>query len=164
MITDRMTMAHGLEARSPFMDHELAQFVARLPASLKVRGRSLRYLQKKLASRYLPSKVMTMPKQGFASALPYLLRDEYRQLFDAYLRGSSLLVNDGWLNREPMEALLGEHLSGARDHGNRLWLLLNSEVWYRMHVLGQDRSDLAAELRSLGAPLAVDSLESAAVG
>jgi asparagine synthase (glutamine-hydrolysing) len=164
MITDRMTMAHGLEARSPFMDHELAQFVARLPGSLKVRGRSLRYLQKKLASRYLPSEVMTMPKQGFASALPYLLKDQYRQLFDGYLRGSSRLVADGWLNRGPMEALLGEHLSGARDHGNRLWLLLNSEVWYRMHVLGQERSDLADELRGLGAPVPVGSLASAAVG
>jgi asparagine synthase (glutamine-hydrolysing) len=163
MITDRMTMAHGLEARSPFMDHELAQFVARLPGSLKVRGRSLRYLQKKLASRYLPSEVMTMPKQGFASALPYLLKDQYRQLFDAYLRGSSRLVADGWLNREPMEALLVEHLSGARDHGNRLWLLLNSEVWYRMHVLGQDRLEMADELRSLGRP-AVAPLASASVG
>jgi asparagine synthase (glutamine-hydrolysing) len=156
MITDRMTMAHGLEARSPFMDHELAQFVARLPTSLKVRGRTLRYLQRKLASRYLPEKVLTMPKQGFASALPYLLADEYRVMFDAYLRGSSRLVSDGWLNRAPMEALLSEHLSGARDHGNRLWLLLNSELWYRMHVLGQDRNELADELRDLRkAPAAV---------
>jgi len=164
MITDRMTMAYGLEARSPFMDHELAQFVARLPGSLKVRGRSLRYLQKKLASRYLPSQVMTMRKQGFASALPYLLRDEYRQLFDAYLRGSSRLVTDGWLNRAPMEALLGEHLSGARDHGNRLWLLLNSEVWYRMHVLGQDRSELADELHALAPPAAEPALAQARAG
>jgi asparagine synthase (glutamine-hydrolysing) len=164
MITDRMTMAYGLEARSPFMDHELAQFVARLPGSLKVRGRSLRYLQKKLASRYLPTQVMTMRKQGFASALPYLLRDEYRQLFDAYLRGSSRLVTDGWLNRAPMEALLGEHLSGARDHGNRLWLLLNSEVWYRMHVLGQDRSELADELHALAPPAAEPALAQARAG
>jgi asparagine synthase (glutamine-hydrolysing) len=104
----------------------------------------------------LPEKVLTMPKQGFASALPYLLADEYRVMFDAYLRGSSRLVSDGWLNRAPMEALLTEHLSGARDHGNRLWLLLNSELWYRMHVLGQDRNDLAHELRDLRkAPAAV---------
>jgi hypothetical protein len=72
-------------------------------------------------------------------------------------------VADGWLNRAPMEALLGEHLSGARDHGNRLWLLLNSEVWYRMHVLGQDRFELAEELRSLGRPAAAP-LASASVG
>ena len=105
-----------------------------------------------------------MPKQGFASALPYLLRNEYQELFDAYLRGSSRLVADGWLNREPMEALLSEHLSGARDHGNRLWLLLNSEVWYRMHVLGQDRFELSNELRALGRPAAVAFIASASVG
>src|SRR5262249_53856022 len=54
MITDRICMAHGLEARSPFMDHELAQFAAHLPPALKVRGGTLRYLQRKLAARYLP--------------------------------------------------------------------------------------------------------------
>ena len=57
MIQDRMTMAHGLEARSPFMDHELAEFAARLPARLKVRGRSLRYIQVQLAKRYLPGGI-----------------------------------------------------------------------------------------------------------
>jgi asparagine synthase (glutamine-hydrolysing) len=150
MITDRMTMAHGLEARSPFMDHELAQFVARLPGDLKVRGRSLRYLQRRLADRYLPQKVRAMKKQGFSSALPYLLAEEYRLLFDAYLGKSSLLVSDGWLNRGPMDVLVAEHLSGARDHGNRLWLLLNSEIWYRMRILGQDRDELRREMRSIG--------------
>jgi len=73
MITDRICMAHGLEARSPFMDHELAAFAARLPPSLKVRGGTLRYIQRKLAARYLPSQILNRPKQGFSSALPYLL-------------------------------------------------------------------------------------------
>jgi asparagine synthase (glutamine-hydrolysing) len=152
MITDRMTMAHGLEARSPFMDHELVQFVARLPVQLKVRGRTLRYLQRTLASRYLPEKVRTMPKQGFSAALPYLLADEYRLLFDTYLTESSSLIRDGWLNRKPIEKLVKEHLSGRRDHGNRLWLLLNSEIWYRVHIQGQDRFALRHELRALKKP------------
>jgi len=54
MILDRTSMAHGLEARSPFMDHKLAEFVARIPATLKVRGRTRRYIQARLAERYLP--------------------------------------------------------------------------------------------------------------
>ena len=85
MITDRICMAHGLEARSPFMDHELAQFAARLPDALKVRGGTLRYIQRKLAARYLPAEILNRPKQGFSSALPYLLQTQYARLYDILL-------------------------------------------------------------------------------
>ncbi|MGH7574131.1 MAG: asparagine synthase (glutamine-hydrolyzing), partial [Longimicrobiales bacterium] len=64
MILDRMTMAHGLEARSPFLDHTLAEFAATLPTDLKLRGRTRRYLEGKLAARYLPPAVHARPKQG----------------------------------------------------------------------------------------------------
>jgi asparagine synthase (glutamine-hydrolysing) len=141
MITDRMTMAHGLEARSPFMDHRLAEFAARLPNRLKVHGRSLRVIQRRLAARYLPREILDRPKQGFSVALPYLLRDEYRVLYERYLPGSRL-VRDGVLRREPIAEMLGAHLAGRADHGNRLWLLINAELWYRMQVLGDSRESL----------------------
>jgi asparagine synthase (glutamine-hydrolysing) len=136
MISDRMSMAHGLEARSPFMDHRLVEFAASLPSSLKVRGRTLRYIQRKLAARYLSPEILSRPKQGFSSALPYILRDEYRSLYDRYLRDSEL-VRAGIFERKPLDALLTAHLAGHEDHGNRLWLLINSEVWYRMSILGE---------------------------
>ena len=85
MIVDRTTMAHGLEARAPFMDHKLAEFVARIPASLKVRGRHLRYIQTRLAERYLPPEIVHRKKQGFSSPLPYLLADEFKLLFETFL-------------------------------------------------------------------------------
>jgi asparagine synthase (glutamine-hydrolysing) len=147
MISDRMTMAHGLEARSPFMDHRLAEFAARLPSALKVRGRNLRYIQRKLAARYLPPEILSRSKQGFSSALPYILRDEYRELYARYLKDSEL-VRAGILARAPIETLLQEHASGRIDHGNRLWLLINSEIWYRMMILGQSREDF----RETGGP------------
>jgi asparagine synthase (glutamine-hydrolysing) len=140
MISDRMTMAHGLEARSPFMDHRLAEFAARLPSALKVRGRSLRYIQRKLAARYLPPEILSRSKQGFSSALPYILKDEYREFHARYLQDSEL-VRAGILARAPIQTLLQEHASGRIDHGNRLWLLINSEIWYRMMILGQSRED-----------------------
>jgi asparagine synthase (glutamine-hydrolysing) len=146
MITDRMTMAHGLEARSPFMDHRLVEFAARLPTSLKIRGRSLRYIQRKLAARYLPREVLQRPKQGFSSALPYILRNEYRTLYDRFLSDAEL-VRAGVLARAPIEKLLREHIAGRVDHGNRLWLLINSELWYRMMILGHSRDDMRRELR-----------------
>ncbi len=141
MISDRMSMAHGLETRSPFMDHRLAEFAASLPSDMKVRGRSLRYIQKKLAARYLPASILTRPKQGFSSALPYLMRDQYRALYERYLRDSAL-VRDGVFESASIERLLAAHLAGREDHGNRLWLLINSEVWYRMMILGQSKDSL----------------------
>ena len=149
MITDRITMAHGLEARSPFMDHRLAEFAARLPSEMKVRGRSLRIMQRKLAARYLPEAILTRPKQGFASALPYLLQAEYRQLYGHFLRDARL-VRAGILSGPAIEMLLRQHLAGRADHGNRLWLLINAELWYRMMIEGEDRECLQAELNSLG--------------
>jgi asparagine synthase (glutamine-hydrolysing) len=147
MITDRICMAHGLEARSPFMDHELAAFAARLAPALKVRGGTLRYIQRKLAARYLPSGVLSRPKQGFSSALPYLLQSEYSQLYSSCLRDSKLAQNH-ILDGAVMAQLIDEHLAKRADHGNRLWLLINAEIWYRMAILGQSKEDMRDELVS----------------
>jgi asparagine synthase (glutamine-hydrolysing) len=133
------------------MDHRLAEFTARLPSSLKIRGRSLRWAQRKLAGRYLPAEILDRPKQGFSSALPYILKDEYRALYERFLPDSKL-VADGILRRAPIDALLAEHLAQRADHGNRLWLLINAELWYRMKILGQQREDL--QLGSLRGKLA----------
>jgi asparagine synthase (glutamine-hydrolysing) len=135
MILDRTTMAHGLEARSPFMDHKLVEFMARVPASLKVCGRSRRYLQTRVAERYLPMEVTRRKKIGFSSALPYLLSCEFKRLFETFLSDSHL-VRDGYFNDAALRHLLAEHLSGRTDHANRLWLLCNSEVWYRVGIEG----------------------------
>jgi asparagine synthase (glutamine-hydrolysing) len=143
MISDRMSMAHGLEVRSPFMDHRLAEYAARLPSSLKVRGRQLRYIQRKLAARYLPPEILSRSKQGFSSALPYILKNEYRTLYGTYLENSEL-VRAGVLDGAPIRKLLAEHLGGRIDHGNRLWLLINSEIWYRMMILGQPKDGFRA--------------------
>ncbi len=147
MITDRICMAHSLEARSPFMDHKLAEFAARLPSTLKVRGGSLRHIQRKLAARFLPPRILNRPKQGFSSALPYLLQEQYAHLYGACLR-KSLLARDGVLDGAFMSRLVDEHTAQRADHGNRLWLLINAEVWYRMMILGQSREDVRLELAS----------------
>jgi asparagine synthase (glutamine-hydrolysing) len=145
MILDRMSMAHGLEARSPFMDHKIAEYAARLPVCLKVRGRGLRYIQRKLAERYLPLEVLARPKQGFSSALPYMLKGEFNFLFDLYLR-DACLARDGILNQAAISQTLSEHVKGLRDHGNRLWLLLNAEIWYRLFIDGQSPAIMKAEM------------------
>jgi asparagine synthase (glutamine-hydrolysing) len=141
MILDRTSMAHGLEARSPLMDHELVEYVAKIPSALKVKGRSLRYIQRRIAERYVPPQVLNRNKQGFSSGLPYLLAKEYHQLFEAFLYDSHL-VRDGYLKEQPIRVLLGEHLGKQVDHGNRLWLLCNAEVWYRMAIGGWSKDQV----------------------
>jgi asparagine synthase (glutamine-hydrolysing) len=145
VISDRTSMAHGLETRSPFMDHRLAEFAAQLPEHLKVRGRGLRVIQRRLASRYLPPDVLARPKQGFASALPYLLGAQFQRLFPRVLAGSRL-VDDGILRRDTIDRLLQADRDRAADHGVRLWLLVNAELWYRMKILGVTRDAMRQEL------------------
>jgi asparagine synthase (glutamine-hydrolysing) len=148
MILDRMSMAHGLEARSPFMDHELAEFAATLPVRLKVRRRQRRYIELRLAERYLPAEVVNRPKQGFSSALPYMMGDNYRALFRRYLTGARL-ASTGVVRPDGVTRLLDEHLAGQVDHGNRLWLLLNAEIWWRVHLEGADVAEMETEMREI---------------
>jgi asparagine synthase (glutamine-hydrolysing) len=147
MILDRMTMAHSLESRSPFLDHRLAEFCASIPPSFKVRGTKRRYIQVELAKKYLPSELISKKKQGFSSALPYMLADEFKFLYKIFLN-NSCLVRAGYLNQSAIEKLLYEHLNKKSDHGNRLWLLCNAEVWYRMYIENQGRDSIKELLNS----------------
>jgi asparagine synthase (glutamine-hydrolysing) len=90
---------------------------------------------------------LNRPKQGFSSALPYILQEQYAHLYGACLR-KSLLARDGVLDGAVMSRLVDEHTAQRADHGNRLWLLINAEVWYRMMILGQSREDVRLELAS----------------
>ena len=146
MILDRMTMADGLEVRAPFMGHEIAQFAARLPVRLKVRGQCTRYLQRRLEEKYLQDSVLNQPKQGFQSALPYMLKHKYELLTGLFLRDSQF-ARDGILLQQPMDRLVQQHRIGKADHGNRLWLLLNSTLWYRIHIQGTTVADLSAQIQ-----------------
>jgi asparagine synthase (glutamine-hydrolysing) len=153
MILDRATMAYSLESRSPFLDVRFAEFMARVPARHKVRGRQLRYLERKLAERYLPPEVLRRKKQGFASPLMYILNGEVRRLAPRLLHESEL-ARDGYLRPGRIAELVAEHLEGRRDHGNRIWLLLSAEVWYRHFIGRRSAADLEAELAEAvgGAP------------
>jgi asparagine synthase (glutamine-hydrolysing) len=145
MILDRATMAYSLESRSPFLDPRLAEFMARVPTGLKVRGSQLRYLERRLAERYLPDEVLRRKKQGFASPLMYIMEEEVRTLAPRLLFRSEL-VRDGYLQGSRVKQLVEEHLNRRRDHGNRIWLLLSAEVWYRRYIGGRSTADLEAEL------------------
>ena len=96
------------------MDHELAEFAARLPPRLKVRGRALRYVQVQLARRYLPPEVLTRKKHGFSSALPYLLKGELDTLYEVFLRNTEL-AQDGLLRQAAIDRLVGTNIEEAKQ-------------------------------------------------
>jgi len=144
-ILDRATMAYSLESRSPFLDPRFGEFMARVPASMKIKGRRLRHLERRLGERYLPPEVLQRKKQGFASPLMYILEDEVRALAPRLLLESEL-ARAGYLRGERMKQLVDEHLSRRYDHGNRIWLLLSAEVWYRRYISGRSTADLELEI------------------
>ena len=141
MILDRMSMAHSLEARCPFLDHKLAEFSAMIPSKYKVDGKKRRIIQIELAKKYLPAEIIERKKQGFASPFTYLLQDEYKILFRKFLKNSRL-VEENYLYGETITNLLNEHLNKKADHGQRLWLLCNAEIWYRMFIDGINKNKL----------------------
>ncbi len=146
VLVDRMTMAHSLEGRLPMLDHPVVEFAARLPVDAKLRGRTLKYLLRKVAERHLPEEVTEAPKQGFMFPIARWLREDLRECVRPLLL-ESRLVEEGFFRREALEALLDEHQSGRVDHHHRLWMLLNLEVWYREYLGGDTVEELAAEMR-----------------
>jgi asparagine synthase (glutamine-hydrolysing) len=125
---DRMTMAASLEGRSPFLDHEIVEWTARLPDSLKRRGRQGKYLLKKAFDAYLPKSVKSHRKQGFGIPLGAWFRGPLRDW------SSELLLDSGgpldrWFHSAEISRLLGEHRDGRTDHGKRLYALTMLAVW-----------------------------------
>jgi asparagine synthase (glutamine-hydrolysing) len=152
MILDRMTMAHGLESRAPFLDHKLAEFCAKIPPEYKVKGKKRRLIEIEIAKKYLPQELIFRKKQGFASPFTYLLADEYKLLFNKFLKNSRL-VEDNYLKDGLINSMLNEHLEMKADHGQRLWLLCNAEIWYRMFIDGMSKEEFGNILHQTEEPL-----------
>ena len=143
MLTDRMTMAHSLEARSPFLDHGLVEFLAGFPSSLKIRDRQLKYVLRKLAVDYLPPSIVRREKQGFMFPMAYWFQGR----LNGFIRRSLLdshFVKEGLFNQEAVLTLVEEHRTRRADHHVRLWMLLNLEVWYRL-TIKQQRVEAVSE-------------------
>ncbi len=130
---DIATMAHSLEARSPFLDHVLVEFAARVPGHLKLRGFTPKYVLRRAARRLLPPAILERPKQGFSLPVDPWLRGELRGYAHDLLLGPRALAR-GCFRPEAVRRLLDEHHSGAAEHGGRLWVLLMLEIWQRTCV------------------------------
>ena len=139
---DRASMAHSLEVREPLMDHELVEWVATLPSSLKLRGSNGKAFFKKSMEPHLPNDVLYRPKMGFSVPLARWLRGPLRQrLHSALLKGP--VVEGGWLNPVVVRQLVEQHESGRADHSTPLWTLLMFDAFLR-NTLGGAQLPVAA--------------------
>jgi asparagine synthase (glutamine-hydrolysing) len=121
--TDRMSMAVSLEAREPLLDHRLVEFAARLPASLRIRGNSGKYLLKKAMEPYLPQDILYRQKMGFVTPISDWFRGALAGEASA-VAGGSALAKTGWFDTRMLAKVAADHKSGVSDHGRLLWQLV----------------------------------------
>ncbi|MGH9766704.1 MAG: asparagine synthase (glutamine-hydrolyzing), partial [Blastocatellia bacterium] len=131
---DRASMAVSLEARCPLLDHRLMELAARIPSSLKLRGREGKYIFKRALSTLLPPDVLSRPKQGFVAPVAVWLRKDLREFAGEALFDEA--ANDGWLDRAAVTRLWKDHQSGRRDYSRPLWAALMFKLWRRNFMKG----------------------------
>lgn len=130
---DRSSMAVSLEARSPFLDHKLTELAARIPTNLKLRGSVTKFILKEAARDVLPDDIIDRPKHGFGVPVGRWFRDDLRAYAYEILLDRAAL-DRGYFREEAVRGLLDEHVSGQRNHGQRIWTLLTFEWWHRLFI------------------------------
>jgi asparagine synthase (glutamine-hydrolysing) len=127
---DIATMACSLEARSPFLDHKVMEFAARLPSDYKIRHGTLKYLLKKAAASLLPPEVLYRRKMGFGVPIGAWLRGELRPLLEDVLLCASARTR-AYFDPAALRQLVQAHAAGKQDYSHQLWALLWLELWHR---------------------------------
>lgn len=154
---DIASMAYGLEARSPLLDHELMELAASIPADLKVRGRHKKWILREALRDWLPNEILDRPKQGFMVPLSDWFRGELREhLHDVLLDPGAL--SRGYFRRDAVQRLLSRHDRGADVAAKKLWALYVFELWHR-ELVDHESSPLAPAI----APGATVELEPSVV-
>jgi len=133
MYADKLSMAHGLELRVPYVDKEIVEYVERLPANLKVRNGSRKWLHRQVCRTYLPGPILKRPKRGFAVNV---VDDWFRGAIDS--RMTETLLDNGsriyqYLRATAVRELCEQHASGRQDNHKILFSLVVFEEWLRAH-------------------------------
>ncbi|HZI17555.1 MAG TPA: asparagine synthase (glutamine-hydrolyzing) [Pyrinomonadaceae bacterium] len=144
MKQDQMSMAASIESRVPFLDHRLVEFTARLPERLKLRGWTTKYVLRRAMRGVLPAEILTRPKMGFPVPVGRWFRGAYRGVLDDYVL-SERASSRGLFDRAEVARLVAEHCEGGADHSERLWSLVNFEMWMRRFVDGEEARGEARE-------------------
>ncbi len=134
---DKMSMAASIEARVPFLDLDYMRAVEALPSSMRIRGKTHKYIHKKAIAKYLPQEVIGRKKRGFDTPIDSWFRSE----LSGYVRETLLSADSAcpiYFQPSAIDALIREHISGRQDHRRQLFSLLTFELWHRQFI-GRDR-------------------------
>jgi len=150
MKQDQMSMAASIESRVPFLDHELVEFTATIPAKYETRGLAGKFILKSAVADLLPREVVYRQKMGFPTPWAYWLAGPQLDQLEQLLLEPRTRER-GYFNPEAVKRLFAEHRAANRDHGNRIWRLLNLELWERVCLEGEPIGEAA---QSQGAAVA----------
>jgi asparagine synthase (glutamine-hydrolysing) len=127
---DRMSMAHSLEVRPPFLDHRIVEFAGRMPSDMKVRGRTTKYILRALVKDKLPPSILQRRKEGLDIPAHGWLRGPLRPLVEDAL-GRESVRNAGLFSPLVIESLKQRHFSRQENLGYHLWGLITLHLWMR---------------------------------
>ena len=130
---DRMSMAHSLEARVPMTDPELTEFMARVPAHLKMKNMRKKHLMRKAMEGVLPPSILNKKKVGLEMPYSRWFKDELKELVFDYLSPKKV-AETGLFQTKAIQTLLDDHITGRVDNGRALWGLLNYMMWHELYI------------------------------
>jgi asparagine synthase (glutamine-hydrolysing) len=133
---DVASMANSLEARSPFLDHELMEFVAKIPSELKLKGRTTKYVLKESLKGILPDQVLYREKMGFGVPIDHWFRNELKDMAYDIILGERARSR-GYFRTKTVKKILDEHTSHKWNWHYHIWDLLMLELWHRMFIDGK---------------------------
>jgi len=141
MKQDQMSMAASIESRVPFLDDHVVDYVAALPGHFKVRGWQTKAVLRAAVADLIPPAILARPKMGFPVPFGGWLRGAFTSVVDEFLLGGRARARR-LFNPDAVRQLAAEHRSGSRAHGDRLWLLVNLEMWQRIFLDGEPPEDV----------------------
>jgi asparagine synthase (glutamine-hydrolysing) len=147
MKQDQMSMAASIESRVPFLDHELVEFTARIPARYSIAGAAGKFVLKEGVEDLLPKSIVYRQKMGFPTPWEYWLAGPQLDDLERMLTEPRSLKR-GLFRPESVKRIFAEHRSKTRDRGNQIWRLINLEVWLRVAIDGEPSEEVAAQLTS----------------
>jgi len=150
MKQDQMSMAASIESRVPFLDHPLVEFTARIPAQDQIKGMAGKFILKEAVQDLLPHDIVCRKKMGFPTPWAYWLAGTKLKLIEQLLLDSRS-TKRGIFRVDAVSRIFAEHRSGYRDHGNRIWRLLNFELWQRTCIEGDADLSVSSSLTSASA-------------
>jgi len=142
-----MSMAASIESRVPFLDHKLVEFTAKMPVKMKLRGDTTKFLLKESMKGILPDEILFRPKMGFPVPVGNWFRHEFKHVVEEYVLSERSLAR-GIFKADFVREIVAKHNLGE-NHDERIWQLVNFEIWQRRFIDGETIKQKEVELEEL---------------